>query len=68
MNNSNVYVYEAVVSRQSIEGILDEHLTDNEWEYIQERITEMIDSIGVRCAFSYERLELSLSGYRKEAN
>jgi hypothetical protein len=68
MNNNNLFVYEATVSRQAIEGILDSHLTDAEWEYIQERMTDMIDSIGTNCAFGYERLDMALYFYRNGAN
>lgn len=68
MDNNRLFVYEITISQEAIEGILDEQLTNPEWEYIQERITDMIESVGVGCAFSYERLSLALSYYRKGAN
>lgn len=65
-DSKQLFVYETSITRQAIEFKLDTKLTNTEWHWIQGRMTDMIETIGVGCAFGYDKLNYTLSLYRLE--
>jgi hypothetical protein len=60
----NLLVYEEHITREEIEAKLKDTLTDDEWLYIANHISEAIPEVGTNRASSVDRLSYSLHWYR----
>ena len=61
----SLLIHEEQITREEIEAKLDTTLTDKEWLYLANHISEGIEQVGTFKAKSFGYLDLALFWYRK---